>query len=131
MLVRQGTGNLPIPSNWAYKSPEELEWGSCTMQTDIYSFGVTMYSAYTLKPPLSTMWHSYGKSLMQIISNGHNGILGTDKPEMMSDGLWKIVSMCWAMDPFQRPSMAEINSMLEKVHEDSMCFVSYNSEVSF
>jgi serine/threonine protein kinase len=45
-LVRQGSNRDTqyIPSNWMYKSPEELELGYRTMQTDIYSFAITIYS---------------------------------------------------------------------------------------
>jgi hypothetical protein len=44
-LVRQGSNRdtLYVPSNWTYKSPEELELGYRTMQTDVYSFAVTIY----------------------------------------------------------------------------------------
>jgi hypothetical protein len=49
-LVRQGTNSnsLSVPSNWMYKAPEELEWGDRTTQTDVYSFGATMYSVWNL-----------------------------------------------------------------------------------
>jgi hypothetical protein len=65
------------------------------------------------------MGHSYGKGLMQIIGHGHDGIFGESKPPMMSDGLWGVVRMCWAMDPSQRPSMAEVNGMLAMMRKDS------------
>ena len=45
-VVRQ-TSNNPspsIPSNWMYKPREELEWGTRTAQTDVYSFAATIYS---------------------------------------------------------------------------------------
>jgi hypothetical protein len=65
------------------------------------------------------MGHSYGKGLMQIISYGHDGIFGQSKPAMMSDGLWQVVRMCWAMNPTRRPSMAEVNGMLARMRENS------------
>jgi len=51
-LVRQmsNRNNICVPSNWMYKSPEELKWGYRTMQTDVYSFAVTMYSVRNLSP---------------------------------------------------------------------------------
>ncbi|KIM71575.1 hypothetical protein PILCRDRAFT_830261 [Piloderma croceum F 1598] len=121
MLVRQGgnSNSLSVPSKWMYKAPEELGWGHRTTQTDVYSFGATMYSAYSLKPPFPAMRYSYGKGLMQIIDHGHDSIFGESKPATMSDGLWEVVRMCWAMDPSQRPSMAEVNGMLAMMREDS------------
>ena len=49
-LVRQATNkhSLSVPSNWMYKSREELEWATCTTQTDVYSFATTIYSVRSL-----------------------------------------------------------------------------------
>jgi len=74
---------------------------------------------YTLEPPFPSQAHSYGKGLVKITNQGHDGIFGELKPEAMSDDLWEIVRMCWAMDPSQRPSMAEIDGMLARMREDS------------
>ncbi|KIM73893.1 hypothetical protein PILCRDRAFT_828710 [Piloderma croceum F 1598] len=51
-LVRQTSqrNNLCVPSNWMYKSPEELEWGYRTTLTDVYSLAVTIYSVCNLFP---------------------------------------------------------------------------------
>jgi len=116
-LVRQATNkhSLSIPSNWMYKSREELEWATCTTQTDVYSFATTIYSVYTLKPPFPSNNHSYGRDLMQIINEGHDGIFGKCKPEEMSDGLWEMIRKCWEMDPSRRPSMSEVDGMLAKM----------------
>jgi len=55
---------------------------------------------------------------MQIINHGHDGVFGELKPAAMSNDLWEIVRMCWAMDPSQRPSMAEVDGMLARMRED-------------
>jgi hypothetical protein len=62
--------------------------------------------------------HSYGKGLLQIVNYGHDGIFGELKPEAMSDDLWEIVRICWAVDPSQRPSMTEFDGMLARMRED-------------
>jgi hypothetical protein len=62
--------------------------------------------------------HSYGKGPVQIVNNGHDGIFGELKPDVMSDDLWEVVRMCWAVDPSQRPSMVEVNGMLARMHEN-------------
>jgi hypothetical protein len=72
-----------------------------------------------LKPPFSSKAHSYGKGLVQIINHGHDGIFGELKPDAMSNDLWEIVRMCWAVDPSRRPSMAEVDEMLARMREDS------------
>jgi hypothetical protein len=55
---------------------------------------------------------------VQIVNRGHDGIFGELKPDGMSDDLWEIVRMCWAVDPSQRPSMAEVEGMLARMHEN-------------
>jgi hypothetical protein len=62
--------------------------------------------------------HYYGKGLVQIVNRGHDGIFGELKPDAMSDDLWEIVRMCWAVDHSQRPSMAEVEGMLARMHEN-------------
>ena len=55
---------------------------------------------------------------MQIINHGHNGIFGELKPDAMSNELWEVVRMCLAKDPSQRPSMAEVDLMLARIHKN-------------
>jgi hypothetical protein len=62
--------------------------------------------------------HSYGKGLVQIVNHGHDGTFGELKPEAMSNDLWEIVRICWAVDPSQRPLMEEVNGMLARMRED-------------
>lgn len=44
------TGNLPVPTDWPYKSPEELLHGSRNFQTDVYSFACVVYSVSSTAP---------------------------------------------------------------------------------
>jgi hypothetical protein len=53
---------------------------------------------------------------VEIINRGHDGIFWELKPDAMSDDLWEIVRICWAVDPSQRPSMAEVEGMLARMH---------------
>jgi len=55
---------------------------------------------------------------MQIVNHGHDGIFGELKPEAMSNDLWEVVRMCWAVDPTRHPSMEEVDGMLAKVREE-------------
>jgi hypothetical protein len=51
---------------------------------------------------------------VQIINQGHDGIFGELKPDAMCNDLW----MCWATDPVQRPSMAEVDGMLVRMRKN-------------
>jgi len=37
-----------VPPEWPYKSPDELVDGICTLHTDVYSFGCTVYAVGVL-----------------------------------------------------------------------------------
>jgi hypothetical protein len=73
---------------------------------------------YTLKLLFPSKVQSYGKRLVQIVNHGHDSIFGGLKPDLMSNGLWEVVRMCWAVDPARRPSMEEVDGMLVKMRED-------------
>ena len=115
-----------------YKPREEIEHGTRTTQTDVYSFASTIYSVwirfkthdqltdspsqmYTLKPPFPSNTHSYGKGLKQIVDQGHDGIFGRFKPAEMDDELWETMRTCWAMDPSCRPSMVKVGAELKNI----------------
>jgi hypothetical protein len=72
-----------------------------------------------LKPPFASKAHSYGKGLVQIINHGQDGIFGELKPDAMSNDLWEVVRRCWAVDPAQRPSMAEVDGMLARMRAEN------------
>lgn len=46
--------------------------------------------------------------LRQLVERGHIGVFGAHKPSGMEEDIWMIVKDCWALDPSQRPSMAEV-----------------------
>jgi hypothetical protein len=65
-----------------------------------------------LESPFPHSIHSYGKNLLRIIEQGHDGIFGNSKPAEINHGLWNIIKTSWAKDPFQRPSMSEVDDKL-------------------
>ena len=75
------------------------------------------FQMYTLKPPFQSNIHLYGKGLMQIVDQGHDGIFGRFKPAEMDDELWKIIRTCWAMDPSRRPTMVEVEARLGNIRK--------------
>jgi hypothetical protein len=72
---------------------------------------------YTLKTPFPSNRHSYGKSIMRIIDQGHRRIFMSSKPAGMSDELWELIQMCWAIEPSERPPMSEVEGKLGKITE--------------
>lgn len=44
LIVQSFQDAVPVPFNWMYKPPEELQQSLRTPATDVYSFGSTIYS---------------------------------------------------------------------------------------
>jgi hypothetical protein len=55
IMQHMPVGCLPIPAAWMYKAPEELLYGSRTVQTDTYSLASTIYAVSVTD--LVSLWH--------------------------------------------------------------------------
>lgn len=122
-----GDGRCQVPYKWMYKASEELQFGTRSPQTDVYSFASTVYSVsrpelsekssslmahvgqiYTGQPMFAQ--NSSGRwalHLRSLVEQGHIIVFAV-KPNGMEDGVWRIVRDCWARDPHRRPSMAMV-----------------------
>ena len=85
------------------------------MSIHLWSSADSHDQIYMLKPPFASKTRAYGKHLMQIVDQGHDGIFGNSKPAQMSDSLWEIIRLCWAIHPIDRPPMVEVESKLRKM----------------
>jgi hypothetical protein len=75
------------------------------------------FQMYTLKPPFQSNTHSYGKGLIQIMDQGHDGIFGRFKPAEMDGELWETIRTCWAMKTSCRLSMVEVEARLGNIRK--------------
>lgn len=51
---------------------------------------------------------AYAQLAPTIFSAGHAGVLGDSRPPLMSNELWNLLQRCWAVNPVERPTMAEV-----------------------
>ncbi|KAJ7575155.1 kinase-like domain-containing protein, partial [Mycena floridula] len=77
---------------------------------DIYAFACTVVEIYTLKPPFH---HISGRDVAvmnQVIAGKR-----PDRPDGISDGLWRLTQQCWSQDPAARPPARHIQLALIQI----------------
>ena len=97
----------------SWMAPEQFIDGP-SKQTDIYSFGITMWEIYTMKVPYQHMLHPV-EAFIHFVGN-----LGK-RPEMpehfrTSDAdLWELMEEAWDQDPAVRPAAHELSSRIGRL----------------
>lgn len=111
---RIGTAKERIQGTPDYIAPEQVKCAPCTVQSDIYSFGATLYWALCRKtiPTLYTAARSERSFLLDDRVPPPCEI-NSAVPESLS----KLVMECVRSDPSQRPrSMADVSRRLDVAH---------------
>jgi len=100
-----------------YMAPEQARGQDATPETDIYSFGGTLYHLITGQPPFSA-----GNALEVIQRHLNDDVpspLAQWRPEVARSWDVLIVDRCMATEPRNRPSsMAEVAAMLPHLKSD-------------
>ena len=115
------TKRMTILGTVAFMAPELIAAKRhYTEAIDIYALAITLWEIWTGKDPYEdiSQFDIYAK-----VAEGYRPPLPTDAPEGFTDAL----TCAWQEDAQQRPSAAELLSMLEKVHKR---FISHGSRES-
>src|SRR5581483_3615824 len=89
-----------------YIAPEVLNGESCTLSSDIYSFGIIMAELSSGCPPFHNRKHD--SNLVSDICNGLRPEFGEGTPEIYK----KLAYRCMSADPNQRPRIEELQKIL-------------------
>jgi len=101
------TSDRQLPYKWC--SPEVLEFGNFTIQSDIWAFGIVLWEMY-----------SYGREpypgfttdmTIEKVMSGYT----MDIPEGCPPKVGELIQRCWALKPSQRPSFQQIYDELQKI----------------
>ena len=97
-----------------YMAPEVLKGGKMTSKSDIYSFGMLLFTSYSPKLPLTIgdgrqICISSRRDITDAITKGER----FPKPENITDGYWSLICQCWSHDPDERPDFKEILTTLD------------------
>uniref|UniRef100_A0A3B3Y403 non-specific protein-tyrosine kinase n=1 Tax=Poecilia mexicana TaxID=48701 RepID=A0A3B3Y403_9TELE len=96
-----------IPFAWC--APESLRIGSFSHASDVWMFGVTMWEMFTY---CDEPW--FGLSGRQVRALEQEGER-LEKPPDCPQELYVVMRKCWAVNPADRPSFADLIKMLAEV----------------
>ncbi|KAG8755391.1 hypothetical protein FRC12_010895 [Ceratobasidium sp. 428] len=104
---------------WA--SPEVLESGTSTPESDVFALGMTILEIITGDKPFSEMANDV--VVMRAITNQKLPIRPKDLIPLESrdgDKLWHLLNACWAFNPDKRPQAAELETTLRTITQEGL-----------
>ncbi|KDQ15096.1 hypothetical protein BOTBODRAFT_85348, partial [Botryobasidium botryosum FD-172 SS1] len=110
-VEEQATGG-----NFRWQAPELiLTEGSKSCASDVYSFGRVIEEILTGEIPFGSL-ASDSQVMMQVIQGIHQRPIGDYIVSCgMDDSMWSLTLCCWAMEPFERPSISDILDSLNSM----------------
>mmetsp|Transcript_28558 Transcript_28558/g.71798 ORF Transcript_28558/g.71798 Transcript_28558/m.71798 type:complete len:494 (-) Transcript_28558:138-1619(-) len=96
-----------------YMAPEVFV-GDYNEKCDVYSFGIVLWEIYTQKQAFADLSDDLPSFIRAVCHNGFRPEIPPDTPPSISQLLQK----CWAKDPEERPSFAEIINLLDSIMVD-------------
>jgi hypothetical protein len=91
-----------------WTAPEAMETLKFSMKTDVWAFGVVLLEICDNgDTPLKEFTN---QQIMVNISSGYKA----PKPPKCPESLYKVMCKCWALDPADRPSFAELVKLLRE-----------------
>ncbi|XP_076581142.1 non-receptor tyrosine-protein kinase TNK1 isoform X1 [Chaetodon auriga] len=94
-----------IPFAWC--APESLRIGSFSHSSDVWMFGVTMWEMFTY---CEEPW--FGLSGRQILWRVEREGERLEKPPDCPQELYAVMRKCWACNPVERPTFAQLTTMV-------------------
>ncbi|OCH92666.1 kinase-like protein, partial [Obba rivulosa] len=97
--------------------PESIGLGKATLslQSDIYSFGMTMWEIFSGDIPFSDCRQDATVILRVCKGERPKRLLGTTTSAELPNGIWELIQRCWQPDPEKRPEVADILECVESV----------------
>ncbi|XP_071495503.1 fibroblast growth factor receptor 2-like [Diadema antillarum] len=120
------------PVKWV--SLETNTIGQCTIQSDVWSFGIVLYEIYTLGGiPYSGM---DGREVVHRTQEGYR----MEKPDHCPDQIYEVMRACWHANPAERPTFTTIFKRLDEMlaidsdyltAEDDLCKAARSTAPSY
>ena len=101
------TENGPIAGTLLWMSPELLQGSPCSLQSDMYAFGMILWELASRTIPFKG---KKKKLIHQLIITGKTPPIPPDTPENLA----KLIKLCWSMDPLKRPTINQALAILNQ-----------------
>ncbi|KAG7090450.1 hypothetical protein E1B28_009566 [Marasmius oreades] len=110
----------------SYEDPRTKSKLRTTVESDVYSFGMTMLESnllnvstvsqqvYTRRVPFPHR-RFYGGVIHDVVSGVRPIRPGPDECPGLDDKIWDVIQKCWRHDPRERPSMAAVANVLREM----------------
>ncbi len=92
-----------------WMAPETLKEGTFSEKSDIYSYGMVLWSIATGKAPFANL---SDMEISRKVFNGEQEKMGTDVPTDFKS----IIEQCWSQSPTDRPGLLDIIESLKKIN---------------
>ncbi|QRV89372.1 Ephrin type-A receptor 4 [Ceratobasidium sp. AG-Ba] len=108
--------NQSITARWA--APEIVEGGKHSVEADVYALGMTILETFTGRVPYPeknlevAVLHTIAQR--RLPDRPYDSIPNT----RWGEALWKLLLMCWAEDPGQRPAALQVRDELQRIRND-------------
>lgn len=144
-LERHITLQDPDWTSFRYMSPESIEEGVITTETDVYSFGLlalevrinvilnTFRNWNVIRQVLSgnAPYHNLGHVAAMIkITEGSTPLPGDHPRIPYPSPAWDMMQRCWATDPSKRPVIEEVNVWVSLCHSRSLDYLRASSSLN-
>lgn len=108
--VYSSTGGMKqIPVKWT--APEALNYGRYSSESDVWSFGILLWEAFSLGAvPYTAMSNQQTR---EAIEQG----IRLPAPEMCPDDIYKLMLRCWEYEPRKRPSFGTVHQELISIRK--------------
>ncbi|XP_073424727.1 tyrosine-protein kinase Fes/Fps isoform X2 [Dendrobates tinctorius] len=108
--VYSSTGGMKqIPVKWT--APEALNYGRYSSETDIWSFGVLLWEAFSLGAVPYTAMNN--QQTRDAIEKG----IRLPAPDMCPEDIYKLMLRCWEYDPRKRPNFGTVHQELISIRK--------------
>ncbi|RXN28472.1 macrophage colony-stimulating factor 1 receptor-like isoform X1 [Labeo rohita] len=101
-------GNARLPVKWM--SPESIFECLYTVQSDVWSYGVLLWEIFSLgMSPYPNV--VIDAQFYKMIKDGYH----MPQPDFAPCEMYKIMKMCWSLEPTLRPTFANIRELIAKL----------------
>ncbi|XP_077119675.1 tyrosine-protein kinase Fes/Fps [Ranitomeya variabilis] len=108
--VYSSTGGMKqIPVKWT--APEALNYGRYSSETDIWSFGILLWEAFSLGAVPYTAMNN--QQTRDTIEKG----IRLPAPDMCPEDIYKLMLRCWEYDPRKRPNFGTVHQELISIRK--------------
>eukprot|EP00873_Tetraselmis_striata_P027504 jgi/Tetstr1/447768/TSEL_035100.t1 len=114
-IRQEDTHRPPLDEErWIYLAPETLMHGRFSYAGDVYSYGLLLYELFTGRQPF--VHHtSYADAALSATCGERPSLqAGVTLPATLST----LIRRCWASEPADRPSSADIQAYLDAITEE-------------